>query len=83
MLKEDCIKTIELLSEYHDKALGETEYVWVRAHLVECPPCAGIFQELEIIVVNASILRVDDSLLAFPDEDAVWQRMRIGRDNAN
>ena len=73
----DCAKSLELLSDFRDGALGKEDKVFVKGHLADCPPCAGVFQDLDLIVVAASSLRRDDGL-TFPDEDAIWQRMSLG-----
>jgi hypothetical protein len=72
----DCAESVALLSEYHEGTLDETLLVEVRAHLVMCPPCTTVFQDLETIVMAASALRRDQDL-PFPDETMIWQRMRI------
>lgn len=73
----DCAKSLELLSEFHDGALDEAWQAKVRTHLTECPPCAGVFLDLDTIVLAATALR-SDLEIAFPDENLIWQRMSIG-----
>ena len=75
-MKDDCVKSLEMLSEYRDKALSETEMAFVRLHLADCPPCDGIFKDLDLIVVTAPAL-VNENGVAYPDETVVWQRMAI------
>jgi len=70
----DCARSIELLSGFLEEALDSEEYVQVQIHLVECPPCAGVFSELNIIIIAATKLR-DGADISFPDESVVWQRM--------
>ncbi|HEX8141579.1 MAG TPA: zf-HC2 domain-containing protein [Pyrinomonadaceae bacterium] len=75
----DCAKSLELLSDFHDNGLDETMRVEVRTHLDECPPCAGVFLDLDTIVLAATVLRAEEPGMAFPDEQVIWQRMSIGR----
>ena len=77
-MKPDCVKSLELLSDYHDGALTDAERTLVRTHLSKCPPCAGIFRDLDSIVVAAMSLRLGQGV-NFPDEDAIWQRMAISK----
>ncbi len=74
----DCIRIIELLSDFRDDALNGEEYTLVRVHLVECPPCADVFSELTIIVVAAADLR-DNAGIHFPDENILWQRLELAK----
>ncbi|HVG35145.1 MAG TPA: zf-HC2 domain-containing protein [Pyrinomonadaceae bacterium] len=73
----ECAKSLELLSDFHDNALDETLRVEVRTHLDECRPCAGVFRDLDTIVLAATVLRSEPGV-AFPDEQLIWQRMSIG-----
>lgn len=41
-----CEKTLELLNEYIDGELGESEALFVRSHLEECEDCRKIYEEL-------------------------------------
>lgn len=72
----DCIRIIELLSDFRDDALDGEEYTLVRVHLVECPPCADVFSELTVIIVAAADLR-DNAGIHFPDENVLWQRLEL------
>jgi predicted anti-sigma-YlaC factor YlaD len=72
----DCVKGLALLSEYHDGTLGEEEQALMREHLASCPPCMIVFQDLKVIIVSAPAMREEEDI-AFPDENAIWQRMRI------
>jgi predicted anti-sigma-YlaC factor YlaD len=78
----DCSRSIELLSEYHDGTLDREVYIQVRAHLSICPPCTIIFEELDVIVIAASSLQTEPGI-AFPDEEAIWQRLKITRDSVH
>ncbi len=70
----DCAKSLEMLSEFHDGALNEALKAEVQTHLVLCNPCAGVFRDLDTIVLAAAALHTD-SEVAFPDENLIWQRM--------
>lgn len=72
----DCARSLALLSDYHDGALDERERSLVGDHLAGCPPCMGVFQDLELIVMSATVIR-DEEGIQYPDENAVWARMRI------
>ena len=72
----DCEESLPLLSEYHAGALDETARDGVREHLDCCPPCDGIYHDVETIVVSASSLRGEEGI-SFPDENAVWQRIQF------
>jgi Putative zinc-finger len=70
----DCAKSLELLSDFHDDLLDEALQLEVRTHLAMCAPCAGVFRDLDTIVLAAVALRAEPGL-AFPDEHVIWQRM--------
>ena len=72
----DCIESLPLLSDLHDGALDDTLGVQVKTHLAECPPCADVFSDLSQIVNVAVALNLKQEI-SFPDEDALWRRMRI------
>jgi hypothetical protein len=74
----DCAKSLELLSDFRDGVLEESLYIEVKTHLALCHPCAGVFQDLDIIVLTAVSLRTEPSL-SFPDEQVIWQRMSISK----
>jgi len=72
----DCSESLELLSEYRAGALGESQAVLVRTHLSACVDCDGVFKDLELILQAAASLRETNGC-AYPDEDAVWQRLSL------
>lgn len=72
----DCAQSLALLSEYHDGALDENYQALVREHLEKCPPCMVILQDIDIIIVSAAVIRGEDGI-SYPDENVIWQRMRI------
>ena len=74
----DCAKSLEMLSEYRAGSLEETESVFVRTHLSSCKDCHGVFEELNLIVQAALTLRNQNGI-AYPDENAVWQRLPLGK----
>ena len=72
----ECAKSLEMLSEFHAGTLDESAAVLVHIHLAECPPCLDVFQDLALIVSAAGDLRGAEGI-TFPDETALWQRMRL------
>jgi predicted anti-sigma-YlaC factor YlaD len=74
----DCAKSLELLSEFRDGLLGESDRVLVSAHLAICAPCMGIFKDLDSIVAAATSFLSADAI-TFPDETVVWQRLSVKR----
>jgi predicted anti-sigma-YlaC factor YlaD len=72
----DCEESLPLLSEYHAGALDASTQEGVREHLGCCPPCDGVYRDVETIVISASSLREEESI-SFPDETAVWQRIQF------
>ncbi|MDQ1559280.1 MAG: putative zinc-finger [Pyrinomonadaceae bacterium] len=72
----DCEESLPLLSDYHAGELDESARDGVRDHLGCCPPCDGIYHDVETIVVSASSLREEEGI-SFPDENAIWQRMQF------
>lgn len=78
----DCAKSLLMLSEYRDGALDEEYYTLVKEHLENCPPCMVIYQDLNLIVMTAPVLHEEEGI-TFPDENAIWQRMRITKITIN
>ena len=74
----DCDRSIELLSDYNANSLGEDEVVFVRTHLSACADCDGVFRDLKLIVETALAMRSENGI-AYPDEDALWQRLSASR----
>ena len=74
----DCSRSIELLSEYSAGSLGEDEIIFVRTHLTACTDCDGVFRDLKQIVQTALSMRSENGI-AYPDEDALWQRLNASR----
>lgn len=73
----DCAMSVELLSEFHADSLDEKDKSGVASHLANCPPCHGIYLEITLIVETAVVLREAEGMIAFPDENALWQRMNL------
>ena len=74
----DCAKSIELLSDYDAGLLGDDDKLFVITHLSTCTDCDGVFQDLKIIVQTAIAMRSENGI-AYPDEEALWQRLSAGR----
>jgi anti-sigma factor ChrR (cupin superfamily) len=74
----DCAKSIELLSEYSAGSLGDEDSIFVTTHLSACTDCDGVFRDLKLIVQTALAMRSENGI-AYPDEDALWQRLSAGR----
>jgi predicted anti-sigma-YlaC factor YlaD len=74
----DCARSIELLSEYDAGSLGEEDILFVRTHLSTCSDCTGVFEDLRLIIQAASAMRSENGL-AYPDEEALWQRVSARR----
>jgi anti-sigma factor RsiW len=70
----NCDESIEILSDFHDGELNESGRTEVSAHLAGCGPCAGLYSDLDKIVLAASGLRGAPDI-PYPDEEALWQRM--------
>lgn len=72
----DCAESLGLLSDFRDGALAEPHRSLVNQHLSLCPPCMGIFQDIDLIVVTARAFSSDNGI-SYPDENAVWERITI------
>lgn len=73
----DCVKSLELLSEFSAGTLEENDQVLIRTHLSACVDCDGVLKDLVAIVDAAKALRIANGL-TFPNEDSIWQRMHLG-----
>lgn len=74
----DCARSIELLSEYNAGSLGDDDIIFVRAHLLGCADCDGVFRDLKLIVQTALAMRSENGI-AYPDEEVLWQRLSASR----
>lgn len=72
----DCTESLPLLSEFHDGALDDPLRTQVQAHLAGCTPCTGVFGDLSEIVNVAIALNLKQEI-PFPDQDALWHRMKL------
>jgi predicted anti-sigma-YlaC factor YlaD len=77
MINIECTKSLELLSDYHDGFLDDNDKNLVETHLAKCPPCVGIFKDLNTITVLASEIRT--TKISFPDENEIWHRMKLSQ----
>jgi hypothetical protein len=74
----DCARSIELLSDYDAGLLGDDVKLLVITHLSTCADCDGVFQDLKLIVQTALAMRNENGI-AYPDEEALWQRLSLNR----
>ena len=72
----DCTESLTLLSDLHDGALDDALQSQVQMHLAGCLPCKDVFGDLSQIVNVAVALNLKQEI-PFPDEDALWQRMKL------
>jgi hypothetical protein len=75
----DCEESLALLSELHAGTLEESVALLIRRHLNDCPPCCGVYDDIQTIVLTATSLGQSLNQLKFPDEDAIWQRITLLR----
>ena len=73
----DCEESVALLSELHAGTLEESRAILVRQHLTDCPPCCGVFDDIQAIVLTATSLGQAHDGLEFPDENKIWQRITL------
>lgn len=73
----DCEESVALLSELHAGTLEESTTLLIRRHLADCPPCCGVFEDIQTIIITATSLNEAHDGLEFPDEDAIWQRITV------
>lgn len=70
----NCTESLGLLSEFYENSLDEGATTQVRTHLTRCGECAGIYEELTVIVRASHELRSEETIV-FPDENLIWQRI--------
>lgn len=75
----ECEESLALLSELHAGAIEETTALLIRRHLADCPPCCGVYDDIQTIVLTATSLGQSNDSLEFPDENQVWQRITVVR----
>lgn len=73
----ECEESVALLSELHAGTIEESTAILIRRHLADCPPCCGVFEDIQTIITTATTLNQANDGLEFPDEDVVWQRITI------
>ncbi len=74
----DCARSIELLSDYDAGLLSDDDKLLVITHLSTCSDCDGVFRDLKLIVQTAFAMRSENGI-AYPDEEALWQRLSATR----
>ena len=75
----ECEESVALLSELHAGNVEESTALLIRRHLKDCPPCCGVYEDLQTIVLTATTLGESSDTLEFPDEDQIWQRITVLR----
>lgn len=75
----NCLESLKLLSDYRDAVLDEMICQEIKKHLGDCPPCDGLFRDLDLIVRTSMQLREEYDVISFPDENAVWQHIVLRR----
>ena len=75
----ECEESVELLSELHAGTLEESTALLIRRHLTDCPPCCGVFDDIQSIIITATSLRQSHDGLQIPDENVIWQRITLTR----
>jgi len=75
----NCIESLKLLSEYYDQTLGENVREEITFHLSDCPPCHGLYRDLQLIIEAANILREKFEVVSYPDENIIWRRIEVTR----
>ena len=74
----DCVRSIELLSEYNAGSLGDEDVLFVKTHLSSCTDCNGVFEDWKVIIQTAFAMRSENGI-AYPDEKILWQRVSARR----
>ncbi len=57
----DCIELVELVTEYFDAALPDTDRDRFEHHVAECPGCVEIVEQFRVVVATTGALRPDDA----------------------
>jgi len=58
----DCIELVELVTEYLDAALSDTDRIRFEHHVEACPGCAEILEQFRVVVTMTGALRPDDAV---------------------
>ncbi|HEY0321295.1 MAG TPA: hypothetical protein VGC66_10095 [Pyrinomonadaceae bacterium] len=75
----ECEESLALLSELHAGTIEESIALSIHRHLADCPPCCGVYEDIQTIIVTATSLGQSNDQLEFPDENQVWQRITLVR----
>ena len=57
----DCIELVELVTEYLDGALPDTDRLRFEHHVDACPGCAEILEQFRAVIRTTGALRPDDA----------------------
>jgi hypothetical protein len=63
----DCIELVELVTEYFDAALPDTDRVRFEHHVDQCPGCLEIVEQFRVVIATTGALRPADAT-ALPSE---------------
>ena len=74
----DCAESLGMLSDFRDGSLEEQHRSLVSQHLSLCPPCMGVFQDIDTIVATAKSFGSDNGI-SYPDENTIWERITVTR----
>ena len=79
----DCIELVELVTEYLDGALPDTDRLRFEHHVDACPGCAEILEQFRAVIRTTGALRPDDATGLPPDARAqmltVFREWRVTR----
>jgi len=63
----DCIELVELVTEYLDAALSDTDRIRFEHHVEACPGCAEILEQFRAVIRTTGALRPGDATGLPPD----------------
>ena len=69
----NCKNCEEMLSEFLDDSLDDTDRLSLGLHLRQCVPCDSLRIELSVIIMLGRELR--SVQVALPNADALWARL--------
>lgn len=55
-----CREFVELITDYHERALPPDERIRIEQHLVVCSACTRYEQQLQAVVRLAATIQLDD-----------------------
>jgi len=73
-----CRELVELVTDYLDGALSETDRARFEAHIEECPGCADHLEQVRVTIAAVGTLREDD--LAPDAQEALLAAFRGWKD---